>query len=91
MVIEAQWPIAELLAENAVLLTQIVNNLQLALIRPPGNGDQQKAEWVENSLGLQSILSRVRGQWWNQRGFMQIQFPDETGNVTFFQNDIWVL
>jgi hypothetical protein len=60
MVIEAQSPIAELLAKHPVLLTKVVNDLQLALIHPPGNGDQQKAEWVENSLGLQSPLSRLR-------------------------------
>jgi hypothetical protein len=36
------------------------NDLQLALIHPPGNGDQQKTEWVENSPGLQSLLSRLR-------------------------------
>jgi hypothetical protein len=47
MVIETQSPITELLAKNPVLLTQIVNDLQLALIHPPGNGDQQKAERVE--------------------------------------------
>ena len=60
MVIEAQSPIAELLAKHPVLLTKVVNDLQLALIHPPGNGDQQKAEWVEHSLGFQSPLSRVR-------------------------------
>jgi hypothetical protein len=60
MVIETQPPIAELLAKHPVLLAKVVNDLQLALIHPPGNGDQQKAEWVENSLGFQSPLSRVR-------------------------------
>jgi hypothetical protein len=64
MVMEAQSPIAELLAKDPVLLAQVVNDLQLALIHPPGNGDQQKAEWVENSLGFQSLLSRIR----NYRG-----------------------
>jgi hypothetical protein len=39
MVIEAQSPIAELLAENPVLLAKVVNNLQLALVHPPRNGD----------------------------------------------------
>lgn len=48
MVIETQSPIAELLAKDPVLLAKVVNDLQLALIHPPGNGDQQKAEWVDN-------------------------------------------
>jgi hypothetical protein len=69
MVIEVESPIPELLAKNPVLLAQAVNDLQLALIHPPGNGDQQKAEWVDNSLGLQSPLSRIRGEWWNHSGF----------------------
>jgi hypothetical protein len=60
MVIKAQSPITELLAKDPVLLVKVVNDLQLALIHPPGNGDQQKAEWVEKSLGLQSPLSRLR-------------------------------
>jgi hypothetical protein len=61
MVIKARLPIAELLAENPVLFAKVINNLQLALIHPTGNGDQQKAEWVEYSLGLQSPLSRNGG------------------------------
>ena len=60
VIVEPKSPIAELLAKNPVLLAQVVNDLQLALIHPPGNGDQQKTEWVENSLGLQSLLSRLR-------------------------------
>jgi hypothetical protein len=50
-----------LLAKNPVLLAKVINDLELALIEPPGNNDQQKPEWVETSLGLQSPLSRVRG------------------------------
>jgi hypothetical protein len=60
MVMEAQSPIAELLAKDPVLLAKVVNDLQLALIPPSGNGDQQKAEWVENSLGFQSLLSQLQ-------------------------------
>jgi hypothetical protein len=49
MVTETQSPIAELLAKHPVLLAKVVNDLQLALTHPPGNADQQKAKWVENS------------------------------------------
>ena len=48
---QASRNFAELLAKHAVLLAKVVNDLQLALVHPSGNGDQQKAEWVENSLG----------------------------------------
>jgi hypothetical protein len=50
----------KLLAKAPVLLAWAVNDLQLALIHLPGNGDRQKAEWVEYSLGFQTSLSRVR-------------------------------
>jgi hypothetical protein len=53
IVIEAQSPSTELLAQNPVFLAKVVNDLQLALIHPSGNGDHHKPEWVENSLDLQ--------------------------------------
>src|SRR5450756_1963062 len=34
---------------------------QLALVHPPGNGDQHEPEWVEESLRIQSPLSRPPG------------------------------
>jgi hypothetical protein len=40
MVIEAQSPIAELIAKNPVLPAKLVNDMQLALIHPPGNDDR---------------------------------------------------
>ena len=61
IIVQAEPPSAKLFAKNPVLLPKVVNDLQLALIHPPGNGDQQKVEWFENWLGLQSSLSRVRG------------------------------
>jgi hypothetical protein len=72
MVTEAQSPIAELLAKHPVLLAKVVNDLQLALVHPSGNGDQQKTEWVENSLGFQSLLSRQRADCEPIAKFMQI-------------------
>jgi hypothetical protein len=30
---------AQLLAQNSVLLAEVVNHLQLALVHPPGDGD----------------------------------------------------
>jgi hypothetical protein len=52
-------PTTELLAKHPVRLAKVINDLHLALIHAPLNGDQQKSEWVENSLGLQRPLSRV--------------------------------
>src|SRR5215472_15247470 len=60
IVIQAQSPAAELLSKNAILLAKVINDLQLTLIYPSGNSDHHKPEWVENSLSLQSPLSRDR-------------------------------
>jgi hypothetical protein len=40
IVVEAQSPSTELLAKNPILLAQAVNDLPLALIHPPGDGDR---------------------------------------------------
>jgi hypothetical protein len=34
--------ITELLAENPVLFAKVINDLQLALVHPPGDGDQHE-------------------------------------------------
>jgi len=51
-------PAAELFSKHPILLAKILNDLQLALVHPPGDGDQQKPEWVEHSLRIQNPLSR---------------------------------
>jgi hypothetical protein len=51
----------KLFFENPILLTKIVLGELLLLVHPSGHGDQQEPEWVENSLRLQSPLSRAPG------------------------------
>jgi hypothetical protein len=45
---------AELLTQNPVLLTQVIDDLQLALVHPPGNGDQHEPERLQDSGHLVS-------------------------------------
>src|SRR6059058_4115310 len=62
---------------NAVLFAKVVNDLQLALVHPPGYGDQHEPERIQGSRHLVSSLSPTlipRGK--NQRECKQIQFPD---------------
>src|SRR5262252_9501925 len=66
VVIEAYPPAAELLSKNAILLAKVINDLQLALVHPAGDGDQQESEWVKDSLDLQSPLSRAQRYSWEQ-------------------------
>src|SRR5215469_306153 len=58
IVIEAHPPATELFSKHAILLAKIFNDLQLAVVHPPGDGDQPKSEWVEHSLRIQNPLSR---------------------------------
>src|SRR5262252_3979242 len=58
IVIEAHPPATELFSQHQILFAEIFNDLQLAVVHPPGDGDQQKPEWVEHSLCLQNPLSR---------------------------------
>ena len=50
VVIEPHPLPAELLAQNPVLLAQVINDLQLVLVHPPGNGDQQKMKCDASEL-----------------------------------------
>jgi hypothetical protein len=47
-----------LFAKHPILLAKIFNDLQLAVVHPPRDGDHQKPEWVEHSLRFQNPLSR---------------------------------
>jgi hypothetical protein len=40
VIVQPQPPLTELFAQNTILFAKAVNDLQLALIHPTGNGDQ---------------------------------------------------
>ena len=46
VVTEAYSSAAELLSKNAILLTKVINDLQLSLVHPAGDSDQQESEWI---------------------------------------------
>src|SRR6516162_8177309 len=75
---EAYSPATELFSKHPILLAQIFNDLQLAVVHPPGDGDQQKPEWVEHSLRIQNPLSRPPSRSGKISIFMQIRFSDHT-------------
>jgi hypothetical protein len=54
---EPQELLPKLLAQNTVLLTQVSDHLQLALIRPSGNSDHYKPERMEGFRHLVASLS----------------------------------
>jgi hypothetical protein len=47
VVVQAQSMLTELLPQNSILLSQILDYLQLSLIHPPGNGHKQELEGIE--------------------------------------------
>jgi hypothetical protein len=73
IIIEAHSPATELFSKHPIFLAKIFNDLQLAVVHPPGDGDEQKPEWVEHSLRIQKPLLA------KYRIFMHIQFSDHTG------------
>lgn len=89
IVMEANSPVTELLSQHPILLAQIFNDLQLAVVHPPGDGDQQKPEWVEHSLRIQSPLSPPPSRSGKISIFMQIQFSDHTTSPRF--HDSWIV
>ena len=60
IVIEPKPLATELFLKDPILFAKIVEGELLLLIHPSSNGDQQKPEWVENSVRLQSPLSPAR-------------------------------
>jgi hypothetical protein len=46
VIVEPQSSSAELLSQNAILLVKVVNDLQVALVHPPGDGNQHKPEGI---------------------------------------------
>jgi hypothetical protein len=61
VVVEAQAPPAQLLPKNAVLLAKIIDHLQLALVHPPGGGDQHEPKWIQHSRHV-GLLSQPCGK-----------------------------
>jgi hypothetical protein len=56
--------------------------LQLALVHPPGGGDQHDPEWIKDSGHLVPfIIASARRTMKNRREFRQIQFSDHTGSA----------
>src|SRR5215469_5186330 len=69
IVIEAHSLATELFSQHPILLAKIFNDLQLAVVHPPGDSDQQKLEWVTHYR-----VRRTAGA--KYRIFMQIEFSD---------------
>src|ERR1035441_7214927 len=61
VVVEPKPPATKLFFEDPILVTKLIEGELLLLIHPASHGDQQEPEWVENSLRLQSQLSRAPG------------------------------
>jgi hypothetical protein len=57
IVAESKSLVTELLAKYLVLLTKVVNHLQLVLIHPAGDGDQHEPERIQDIRHVVSSLS----------------------------------
>jgi hypothetical protein len=73
-------PPALLLPQHAILLTEIIDHLQLALVHPAGNRDREEPERVQNSWHVvESLLPAPEGRY-RPPVSKQIQFSVHTGN-----------
>lgn len=52
VVAESKALVAEFLATNAVLLTKVVDQMELALVHPAGDSHQEELEWIQKSRHL---------------------------------------
>lgn len=59
VVVQTEAPTTELLAENPIFLAKVVNDLQLRLVHPSGNGDQHEPEGLQDR---RHFLTHCR--WW---------------------------
>src|SRR5215831_3626136 len=66
---------AYLLGQHPILLTEIVNRLQLALVHPASDGYQHEAEWVQDSEHLVLIYRQCCGLASNLRILMHPDAP----------------
>ena len=75
---EPQASLAELFAQNTVLLAQVFNHLKLALIHPSGHSDQQKPEWIEDRrhLVIATLFTATESR--RETIFSKLQFPGQT-------------
>jgi hypothetical protein len=73
-----------LLSKYSVLLVQIFNGLQLALVHPSCDGDQDELEGIQHSRHLVATpLSPQPAPETIQRRFKEIQFPVHAGIIKF--------
>ena len=68
----------QLLPKNAVLLAQVVDHLQLTLIHPPRNSDQEEPEWIKHGAHMIGYyrVARILNKC---RRIMVFEFSDPTG------------
>ena len=74
IVVEPESASAKLLAENTILLSEVVNRLQLPVVHPSGERDQHKPEWTQDSLHSFVIIAAASRADRNRVGFWWIGF-----------------
>src|SRR6516165_9915607 len=81
IVIEAHSPATELFSQHPILFAEIFNDLQLVVVHPPGDSDQQKPEWSSTLCVFRTHYLDCGATVAKYRIFMQIQFSDHTGTA----------
>lgn len=88
IVIQPQALIAELLAEYAIFLAEIIDHLLLQLVHPSGYRDEQEPERIENSLRSPPGAMRHCGP---VKLVYSGSGPDASGPVNVCKGSAWTL
>ena len=62
--------------DAAVLLCEVIDRLQLALVHPPSYGDQKKSEWIQRPGHLVTGCVANRVSETNQMFYAFAEMPD---------------
>jgi len=82
VVVKSQSTVVDLSAQNPVFFAKIFDDLQLFLVHPPGNGDEQHPERIQSSWHLCRVSSSSHASLNAVRAgiFPAIEFLDVTGS-----------
>jgi DNA invertase Pin-like site-specific DNA recombinase len=75
LIVESQPPFAQLFTQNAVLLPQVIDRVQMALVHPTRDGHEKEPEGIKESRHGKNTLSLPERK---HTGMSQIRLSDHT-------------
>ena len=79
IVVKPEPTLAEMLAQNPVLLAQLIDDLVFPLVHPSGHGDQYETKRIQHLPHCRSLIIASLALVPNYRRFKHFQFSAHTG------------